>query len=249
MVEFPGRPLVQGHPLSRPSNRSWHTPEPGELKRLAGLEARLGYVFEDKEIAVRALTHSSYGDGNTQRRSYERLEFLGDRVLGFLTAERLFRDRDEPEGSMARRLNAFVRKEACAKVAREIGLGEALLLSPAEARQGGREKLSILGDACEALMAAIYLDGGWDAAREFYTTYWKPQVAEAPKDPKTALQERAAHHGAHPSYELLSRTGPDHRPIFVVEVSVAGVGSAKGTGSSKKEAERFAAQHLMENWT
>ena len=220
-----------------------------QAQRLRELESRIGHTFTDRETIVRALTHKSYGDGHTEHRSFERLEFLGDRVLGFLTAERLFRDRDEAEGSMARRLNAFVRKEACAKVAREIGLGEVLLMSQSEVNQGGRDKLSILGDACEALIAAVYLDGGWDAAREFYERYWKPQVAEAPKDPKTQLQERAAAAGkGKPAYTLVRRKGPDHRPIFVVEVSVEGVGTALGTGSNKKAAERFAATHLLEQW-
>ena len=221
----------------------------GEERRLEGLEGRIGYVFKDKSLGLRALTHSSYGDGQHAVRNYERLEFLGDRVLGFLTAERLFLNRNEPEGTMARRLNAFVRKEACAQVGKEIGIGEALLISPSEDRQGGREKISILGDAVEALMAALYLDGGWDAARMFYEAYWKPQIADAPKDPKTELQERAAVRKAQPCYKLLERKGPDHRPIFVVEVTVEGIGSAQGTGPNKKQAERFAAQHLLDNWS
>jgi len=221
----------------------------GEERRLRGLEARIGYTFTDRALALRALTHSSYGDGNPNVRNYERLEFLGDRVLGFLTAERLFLNRDEPEGTMARRLNAFVRKEACAQVGKEIGIGEALLLSPSEDRQGGRSKLSILGDSVESLMAVLYLDGGWDAARAFYERYWKPQLADAPKDPKTELQERAAQDQRVPVYAMVERKGPDHRPIFVVTVTVDKVGTAQGTGASKKEAERFAARHLLDSWT
>ena len=219
-----------------------------EERRLQGLEERIGYTFSDRKLGVRALTHSSYGDGQTKIQDYERLEFLGDRILGFLTAERLFQNRNEREGTMARRLNAFVRKEACAQVGREIGLGEAILMSSSEDRQGGREKDSILGDSVEALMAALYLDGGWDAAKDFYEAYWKPQIADVPKDPKTQLQERAAVHRVMPEYELVERKGPDHRPIFVVEVAVEGIGSAQGTGPSKKAAERFAAQHLLETW-
>jgi ribonuclease-3 len=221
----------------------------GEERRLKGLEDRIGYEFADKSLGIRALTHSSYGDGQREVRDYERLEFLGDRVLGFLTAERLFMNRDEPEGTMARRLNAFVRKEACAQVGKEISIGEALLMSPSEDRQGGREKISILGDAVEALMAALYLDGGWEQAKAFYEAYWKPQLSEAPKDPKTELQERAATLRQTPVYQLLERNGPDHRPIFVVSVSVEGVGEAQGTGPSKKQAERFAAKHLLEKWS
>jgi len=220
-----------------------------EERRLKGLEARIGYEFTDKSLGIRALTHSSYGDGQRDIRDYERLEFLGDRVLGFLTAERLYMNRDETEGTMARRLNAFVRKEACAQVGKEIGIGEALLMSPSEDRQGGREKISILGDAVEALMAAIYLDGGWEQAKSFYEAYWKPQLTDAPKDPKTELQERAAVIRIMPKYELLERTGPDHRPIFVVSVCVENIGEAQGTGPSKKQAERFAAKHLLEKWS
>lgn len=221
---------------------------PLEAKHLKQLEERINYTFSDRELGVRALTHRSYNEGRGGAADNERLEFLGDRVLGFLTAERLFNTRSEAEGTMARRLNAFVRKEACADVAKAIGLGEVLLMSPGEARQGGREKISILGDAVEALIASIYLDGGWDAIRAFYEAHWKAQVAKVPKDPKTALQERAAQSQVLPEYDLIERKGPDHRPIFVVEVSVEGVGSARGTGPSKKQAERFAAQHLLKEW-
>ena len=223
-------------------------PPSAEEKRLSGLESRIDYVFKDRELGIRALTHSSYGDGQRDIRDYERLEFLGDRILGFLTAERLYNNRDEREGTMARRLNAFVRKEACAKVGRDIGLGDALLMSSAEDRQGGREKTSILGDSVEALIAAIFLDGGWEPTRRFYEAHWKPQIAEVPKDPKTELQERAATLQKVPSYRLVHRKGPDHRPIFVVEVEVETVGCAQGTGPSKKQAERFAAKHLLADW-
>ena len=221
----------------------------GDERRLSALEDRLGYRFTDRQLALRALTHRSYGDGAANVPDNERLEFLGDRVLGFLTAERLFLNRSEKEGTMARRLNAFVRKEACAKVGKAIGIGEALRISPSEERQGGREKVSILGDAVEALMAALYLDGGWEAAQAFYDAQWKPQLTDAPKDPKTELQERAATQQAVPIYTELDRKGPDHRPIFVVEVTVDGVGSAQGTGPNKKAAERFAARHLLDSWS
>ncbi|MCF6276094.1 MAG: ribonuclease III [Robiginitomaculum sp.] len=226
---------------------------PQMLKRLAGLETEIRLVFKDKHLIVKALTHPSYGDGRSKDPNYERLEFLGDRVLGLLTAERLFVLDTGNEGSMARRLNALVRKEACARVARRIDLGSYLLMSPSEVRQGGRDKTSILGDACEALLAAIYLDGGLESADKFYNEFWREELENVfkknNKDPKTELQEKASASGyGLPEYSVAGRTGPDHRPLFVIEVDVPGLGAAKGTGKSKKDAERYAAQHLLENW-
>ena len=221
--------------------------------RLKALEARIDYKFNDTSYLIRAMTHSSYGDGQRKTSDNERLEFLGDRVLGLLTADALYHYSAEAEGTLARRLNALVRKEACAKIARQIGIGDALLLSSAEDRQGGREKTSILGDACEALIAAIYLDAGYADAKAFYDKFWSPLledvVKKSAKDPKTELQERAmaGHHGL-PTYNIIERSGPDHRPLFVIEVSVEGIGSAQGTGKSKRDAERFAAVHLLEGW-
>lgn len=213
----------------------------------------MGYKFKNPKVLTQALTHSSYGDGQRKIINYERLEFLGDRVLGLLTAEMLYNAIEEAEGGMARRLNALVRKETCARVARSIGLGEALLISASEDKQGGRDKNSILGDACESLLGAIYLDGGMAAALAFYQTHWSEEVnrilAQSAKDPKTELQERASiTNGSAPVYSVVERSGPDHRPLFVVEVSVENIGSAQGTGKSKKIAERYAALHLLETW-
>lgn len=224
-----------------------------EHRRLDILEKSLGYVFDDKELALRALTHSSYGDGRRKTPDYERLEFLGDRVLGLLTAEKLFFLSAEKEGALARRLNALVRKETCARIARRLGIGEALLISPSEEKQGGRQKTSILGDACESVLGAIYLDGGFSAAQNFFDVHWKEDVDavtnKSMKDPKTALQEKASvANKTLPIYTILERSGPDHKPLFVIEVEVEGVGKAKGTGKSKKDAERYAAIHLLEDW-
>jgi len=221
--------------------------------RLKTFEDRLDYKFEQPALLIRAMTHSSYGDGQRVTPDNERLEFLGDRVLGLMTAAALYDYSKESEGTLARRLNALVRKETCAKVARKIGVGDVLLLSSAEDRQGGREKTSILGDACEALIAAIYLDGGYEEAKRFYDTHWLPILAEvvkkSAKDPKTELQERAmAASHALPIYDIIERSGPDHRPLFIIEVHVKGIGSARGTGKSKRDAERFAATHLLESW-
>jgi len=222
-------------------------------KRIAALEGRIGYKFQDRDLAVRALTHSSYGDGNKTTKDNERLEFLGDRILGLLTAETLFNYSSEPEGTLARRLNALVRKETCARIARQLGMGDALLVSTSEDKQGGREKMSILGDACEALIAAIYLDGGMEAIQLFYDRFWGPElekvVSKSAKDPKTLLKEKAmAAKASLPVYSVTERSGPDHKPLFVIEVTVDGIGSAKGTGKSKRDAERYAAQHLLEDW-
>jgi len=226
---------------------------PQMLKRLVGLEKSINHEFKDKHIIEIALTHPSYGDGRVKGGNYERLEFLGDRVLGLLTAERLYARETSNEGSMARRLNALVRKEACARVARRVDLGAYLLMSPSEVRQGGRDKTSILGDACEALLAAIYIDGGLEAADRFFAEYWQDELENVfkknNKDPKTELQEKASACGyGLPTYSVSERSGPDHRPLFVIEVDVPGLGTAKGTGKSKKDAERYAAQHLLENW-
>lgn len=225
----------------------------GHIRKLVLLEDRIGYNFKNKELLKTALTHSSYGDGRRTIETYERLEFLGDRVLGLLTADMLYRAIDEAEGNMARRLNALVRKETCARVSRSLGVGEAILISASEDKQGGREKTSILGDACEAILGAIYLDGGLKPASDFYETHWAGEVelvlAKSGKDPKTELQERASSvNGGAPVYEVLEQSGPDHRPLFVIEVNVDSIGSAQGTGKSKKIAERYAALHLLENW-
>lgn len=245
MAEYAQGPLVQGDKMSDVKDMNY--------PRLEALQSRIGYKFKDTSLLISAMTHSSYGDGQRKTSDNERLEFLGDRVLGLLTADALYHHSVEAEGTLARRLNALVRKEACAKIARQIGLGDGLLISSAEDRQGGREKTSILGDACEALLAAIYLDGGYVKAKAFYDQFWSPLledvVKQSAKDPKTELQERAmaGQHGL-PSYVTIERSGPDHRPLFVIEVSVEGIGSAQGTGKSKRDAERFAATHLLEGW-
>ena len=218
--------------------------------RLIALFDRIGYHFEDTDLIQRALTHASYGDGRRQTLDNERLEFLGDRVLGLLTAKLLFDKTKTKEGVMATRLNALVRKETCARVAKKLGLGQALLLSPSEDRQGGREKVSILGDACEALIAALYIDGGYKAVENFYNKHWQDELDavlnKSSKDPKTNLQELALSKGLRiPSYSIDKRSGPDHNPVFTIRVEVEGLGVDFGEGKSKKEAERLAAAHLL----
>lgn len=220
------------------------------MTKFEALQHRIGYKFTDEELLVRALTHASYGDGRRDVRDNERLEFLGDRVLGLVIARKVF-DKFEAaeEGGLAPRLNALVRKETCARVARAVDLGGALRLARSEEIAGGREKDKILGDACEALIAAIYLDGGLKKASAFITRFWKDEieaVERKPKDPKTLLQEwaQARRYGL-PRYELIARKGPDHRPRFEVRVSVEGLPPGEGQGGSRRDAERAAAEALL----
>lgn len=217
----------------------------------AELEARIGWTFSRRALLDEALAHASVAEGRTGVANNERLEFLGDRVLGLVIAEHLVAaDPASGEADLALRLNALVNRSACARAARSIGLGAALKLSRSEAASGGREKDTILADGCEALIAAIYLDGGLPAARAFVTRAWGDalaQGAKAERDPKTALQElAAARRKAAPVYVVTERSGPDHAPAFVVEVQVGGLGAASGVGGSKRDAERAAASALLE---
>jgi ribonuclease-3 len=219
---------------------------------VAELEQRLGYAFVDKARLERALTHASVGDGARKTGDNERLEFLGDRVLGLLTAERLIAaDPGASEGDLAPRLNALVSRTACARVARRMGLGPALRMSGAETKTGGRDKESILAGACEAIIAALYEDGGLEAARAAYLAFWTEEIAAIsaprPKDPKTKLQEWAQTGGRPlPSYRVVDRTGPEHAPVFTVEASVPGLEPASAEGPSRQAAEKAAAQALLD---
>lgn len=228
---------------------------------LEDLAQTIGYGFARRELLTEALTHPSAlaperGRGGQTRsplnRGYERLEFLGDRVLGLIIAELLWRRFEtEPEGHLTRRLTHLVRREALARVADAIGLGSHLILSRAEAAAGVAAKNpGILADVCEALIAAIYLDGGYEAASAFVRRFWYPlieEMASAPRDPKTALQEWAQARGlALPAYRLVGTSGPDHARRFTVAVSVAGGSSAVATASSKRTAEAGAAALLLE---
>ena len=219
---------------------------------VAGLQARLGHDFIDATLLERALTHASVGDGKGAGRDNERLEFLGDRVLGLLTAERLIEmDPKASEGDMAPRLNALVSRATCARVARRMEMGPALRLSGSETKTGGRDKDSILAGAVEAVFAALYLDGGLGAVRPVFLTYWAEEFealgAPRPRDPKTALQELAQGRGKPlPAYAVVSREGPDHAPPFTVEVTVEGLPPATGEGASRQAAEKAAAQTLID---
>ena len=214
------------------------------------LQAQLGWRFRDPALLERALTHSSVGEG-VKVDDNERLEFLGDRVLGLVVAERLVAaEPPASEGDMAPRLNMLVSRTTCATVGRRIGLGAALRLSGAEIKTGGRDKDSILAGACEAVIAAIHLEGGLEAARTVIGALWNEDFSDASapraKDVKTRLQEWAQGRGRPlPAYAVVKRSGPEHAPQFTVEVSVKGIEPAVGQGASRQAAEKAAAAALL----
>lgn len=220
-------------------------------KAIGEIETRIGHAFKDRDRLVRAMTHpSALSADEAVRHSNQRLEFLGDRVLGLVIAERLFERRPgEREGQLAPRLNRLVKKAACADAMRFVDLGPYIVMAPNEVNNGGREREGTLGDVCEAVIAAIYLDGGLKAARAFIEHAWAPQFSAAPtrtKDPKTLLQEFAQGRGeTAPRYEVVRRTGPDHAPVFQVRVAIDG-SAATADGPSKQAAERAAASALLD---
>jgi ribonuclease-3 len=215
---------------------------------LAPLAEALGHRFEHAELLTEALTHPSArsrGRG-AARRGYERLEFLGDRVLGLIIAEWLWRRfPEEAEGALTRRHTSLVRREMLSKVANAIGLGAHIILSAGEDAAGARTNQSVLADVCEAVIAALYLDGGLAAARGFVERWWEPQLTKLgapPRDPKTALQEWAQARGRTlPVYRTVATEGPAHRRTFTVTVNVDGLPPATANGSSKRAAETAAA--------
>lgn len=219
---------------------------------LQALEARLGHTFSRPDLLVRAVTHSSRS--STTREDNQRLEFLGDRVLGLVMAEALLaHDRNASEGQLAPRFNALVRKEACADVAAEIDLGAALKLGRSEMMSGGRRKQALLGDAMEAVIAAVYKDAGFEVARDLVLRLWgkRIQTVEADaRDPKTSLQEWAQGRGLNPpSYIMLSRSGPDHAPVFTIAVRLDTGQEAQARDGSKRKAEQAAAKALLDKLT
>ncbi len=217
---------------------------------IAAFSGRLGHDFGAPELLIRALTHGSIG--SPTRPDNQRLEFLGDRVLGLTMAEALYQaDTGASEGQLAPRFNALVRREACAEVAREIGLGEVLKLGRSEMMSGGRRKEALLADAMEAVIAAVYLDAGFEAARALVLRLWGKRVrnvARDARDAKTALQEWAQARGLPPpDYTEAERSGPDHAPVFTVIVRLADgqEAQAKGAGA-KRQIEQAAAAALLE---
>jgi ribonuclease-3 len=218
------------------------------------IEAALGYTFINKKLLEEALTHPSISQAEGASKSffnYERLEFLGDSVLGLVIAELLINKyTEEKEGPLAKRQAGLVRGESVANVAVKIGIGKFIKMTQGEEYMGGRDNSSNIENTLEAVIGAVYLDGGLEAARDFICQHWMQLVEdmkEPPKDAKTALQEWAQGRGLPiPKYTTVSTTGPSHDPEFVVEVEVVGFQSARASGGSKKKAEREAAQKMLE---
>jgi ribonuclease III len=217
---------------------------------LSDLYPLLGHTFAEPDLLVEALSHPSLDRRRQGGRDYQRLEFLGDRVLGLVMSTALYRD--DPgadEGALAVRFNTLVRRETVAEAALLVGLGPYMRLGKSEDRQGGREKPAILADVCEAVIGALYLDGGLAVAEAFVLRYWADFMAssnEATKDPKTQLQELLqGKNGKPPRYKVAARAGPDHEPIFTVEVQADGIAAAEGQGGSRQEAEKAAAKAML----
>lgn len=233
-------PAVQRHRLTRGI----------QLSAERTLPERLGHSFSDPALLRLALTHPSITSADGGSGDYQRLEFLGDRVLGLVVAESLYRTcPDDPEGALARRYNDLVHRDACAEVARALGLGRDVMLSEAEAASGGADKPAILADVCEAVIGAVFLDGGYEAARALIHRLWGRRLSEpgvVPIDPKTALQEWAqGMKRPLPDYTEVGRSGPDHAPQFTVEARVKGYQPARGTGASKRAAQEAAAAAIL----
>lgn len=221
-----------------------------KVRPLAELEGVLDYRFKNGVLMERALTHSSARGAKITDRDNERLEFIGDRVLGLAVAELLGELMPEArEGQLAKKFNQLVRRETCALIARKLQLGDYLILSDSEDDSGGRDKDTILADAMEALLAAVFLDSGFAAARSVVRGLWGPISGELPaqvQDPKSALQEWAQGRGLPlPLYIEIERSGPDHAPVFVSEVRVSGFEPERGEGPSKRIAEQSAADAIL----
>jgi ribonuclease III len=211
------------------------------------LRQTLGHDPNDLSLFERALTHSSLG-----KDSYERLEFLGDRVVGLVIGRWLYERFDkEPEGKLSRRYNVLVSRETCAEIGRELGLGERIKLGKQAREDGANRSDNVVGDVVEALMGALLLDGGLDTADAFIRRAWAPYVesqGKAPKHPKSALQElAAARNWAAPEYEVARKSGAHHAPRFTVQVAIRNIGEATAEGASKQEAETAAATALLEH--
>jgi len=215
---------------------------------MSDLEKNISYEFKNKELLERALTHSSVNSGKFTNN--ERLEFLGDRVLGLIIADIITRKfKHEDEGKLAKRHTALVRQDALYNIAQVIHLEKFIKLSAGEANSGGKKKKTILSDAMEALIAAIYIDSGFDSAFEFVKKFWEPMIDDQtspPEDTKSELQEWAQARALPiPVYKLVAKSGSDHSPEFEIEVTVERLGSASAIAESKKSAEKLAAAKLL----
>lgn len=220
------------------------------MARLAAFaRAVLGHEFADPGLIDRALTHGSAT--RTPGASYQRLEFLGDRVLGCVVASLLYGQHDDAEGGLTARLHAMVEGPANARVARGWNVGPLIAMEPVSRAKGLADSDNVLGDVAEALVAAVFIDGGWDAAAALVTRHWGPlMLAEQPflNDPKSALQQWALKRRlGMPDYLVIGRDGPDHAPLFTVEVTVRGAAPAVASGKSRQEAEKAAASLLLKS--
>ena len=216
---------------------------------IRSFEQRLGYEFSNLSLLVEALTHSSIA--SDFRKDNQRLEFLGDRVLGLVMAEALLEiDQTAPEGTLAPRFNALVRKETCAEVARQIELGSVLKIGRSEMLSGGRRKDALLGDGMEAVIAAMYKDGGFEVAKTIIINLWGDRIKNVKgdaRDAKTMLQEWAQARGQNPpNYEVMSRSGPDHAPDFLIKVILDSGETSEAMAGSKRQAEQMAAKALLQ---
>lgn len=214
------------------------------------LEERIGHQFSNRDLLEAALTHVSAVTTAKRAQSYQRLEFLGDRVLGLVIAEMLFETFPKAtEGEMSQRLTDLVRREACSDVATQWGASDWLRLGGGEVKTGGAQKKAILSDVCESIIGAVFLDAGYEAARGLVRRSWSQRMM-APKnplrDPKTVLQEWAQARGKEPPhYRETGRSGPDHAPHFTIAVEVTGYPPAEAEGASKRVAEQAAARAFM----
>jgi ribonuclease III len=218
----------------------------------SAIEERIGHKFADAGLLVTAMTHVSALKPSRKRgESYQRLEFLGDHVLGLIVSDMLYRSfPNADEGEMSKRLADLVRKESCADVAKSLGLADDIKLGAVGAGAGARLRKSVLGDICEAVIGAVYLDGGYQAASEFVERNWTERMKKPRqplRDPKTVLQEWAQGKGLPtPVYREVERTGPHHDPQFRVAVDLPGLAPAEGIGGSKRAAEKVAASVMIE---
>jgi ribonuclease III len=216
---------------------------------LAALEERIGHSFADRELLMRALTHTSAA-GGAYAKSYQRLEFLGDRVLGLAISDMLYASFPKgSEGDLSRRLSELVRKETCAEVAESWDVGPHLKLGGGEVQSGVRKNRSVLADACEAIIGAVFLDAGYPAAKALVERAFSDRMKafrKPPSNPKAMLQEWTLARGlGTPAYETVEQLGPHHAPRFRISVNIEGVEAATGAGSSKRAAEQDAAQNLL----
>jgi len=221
-------------------------------KGIKGLEERIGYQFADVALLEQALSHvSSLGTANNRNESYQRLEFLGDHVLGLVISDLLFRTFPEgDEGELSRRLSDLVRRDTCADVARAMELGPVIKLGPSEAHSGGRDRTAILADVCEAVIGAVFVDGGYAPAASLVERFWGERLLRPNRplrDAKTILQEWAQARGLPtPVYREVERSGPDHDPLFRVTVELPDLAPTEGRGRSKRIAEQAAAAAMLD---